>query len=69
MNGIINILGRDVICIIRKKELLQDLIFLLANLFERGKFIFFFFKSWQEILQNEKGDHKWDALYIEVLSL
>lgn len=34
----------------------------------RGKFIIFF-KSWQQILQNEKGDHKWDALYIEVLSL
>lgn len=62
MNGIINILGRDVICIIRKKELLQDLIFLEAN-------SLFFFKSWQQILQNEKGDHKWDALHIEVLSL
>lgn len=65
MNSIINILGRDVIYISREKELLQDLIFLLlANLFERGDFLFiYFFKIWQEILQNERGDHKLDALY------
>lgn len=42
MNGIINILGRDVIYIIREKESLQDLIFLLTSLYERGKFIIFF---------------------------
>lgn len=41
----------------------------IGKSFWKRQIHFFFFKSWQEILQNEKGDHKWDALYIEVLSL